>query len=797
MVDETVDRHGRLDILINNAGLYASLAMRPFTEIPLEEWRQVMDVNVASMFLTCRAAVPVMREQGGGKIVNISSGTPFRGVPFLLHYVTSKGAIVAFTRALAKELGKDGIHVNCVAPGFTMTRRRQGAPRGGREASRRLGRRADDPARPGARGRRRRGRLPLHAGRRLHHRPDDGDRRRPVLPLILALLSIRTARDRAARTRVVHELDDGDEALVWELLDVEPDDALAGSAGRRAARRLADAPRPGRLPARRDRLPAHASRPGDPRTCCSAADPDRVGRRDARRTAPASGGSRAGRSPCSRPRPTTEETAFVRVLLLPAEWAGKRTIRYVDPADEERPKLQRATSSASTRSRFEPHGGAGILVDQLDRPRRGHGVLRPGRELPPRPRRARATRRSGSITTPPRGGGGEHGRGVREAHRPAGDLPRHARGRARRTPSVGVHTAVPGLDAADPLRRPGAARASRPRGLPGARLPGRVRRDGEVGGDGRATRTGCRSCVARAFHTATRGRPGPVVLALPEDVLSDDEADVADALPLRRPRSRRRADDVDRRRSSCSRRRSGRWSSSAGAGGASRRGRDVIAFAEAERAGRRVVSLPGLRRQRARRCYAGPLTIGMDPKLAQRVEDADVILALGTRLGEIATQRLLAARAAAPAPDARSTSTPTRTSSAASTRPELPIVSGSPEFAAALGAGRSSAAVASWVERAARADYLANLAATAAAGRPRARRGDGLPARAPARRRRAHERRGQLHRLGAPLLRVPPYGTQLAPRAGRDGLRRAGRARREAARTRSGRSSASPATATS
>jgi NAD(P)-dependent dehydrogenase (short-subunit alcohol dehydrogenase family) len=80
-----------------------------------------MDVNVASMFLTCRAVVPVMREQGGGRIVNISSGTPFRGVPFLLHYVTSKGAIVAFTRALARELGGDGVLVNCVAPGFTMT----------------------------------------------------------------------------------------------------------------------------------------------------------------------------------------------------------------------------------------------------------------------------------------------------------------------------------------------------------------------------------------------------------------------------------------------------------------------------------------------------------------------------------------------------------------------------------------------------------------------------------------------------------------------------------------------------
>jgi NAD(P)-dependent dehydrogenase (short-subunit alcohol dehydrogenase family) len=121
LVAETVERCGSVDVLVNNAGLYASLEMRPFDQIPLEEWRQVMDVNVASMFLTCRAVVPVMRSQGGGKIVNISSGTPFRGVPFLLHYVTSKGAIVAFTRALARELGKDGVHVNCVAPGFTMS----------------------------------------------------------------------------------------------------------------------------------------------------------------------------------------------------------------------------------------------------------------------------------------------------------------------------------------------------------------------------------------------------------------------------------------------------------------------------------------------------------------------------------------------------------------------------------------------------------------------------------------------------------------------------------------------------
>ena len=121
MVADTVEQCGSVDILVNNAGLYASLEMRAFTEIPLEEWNRVMEVNVASMFLTCRAVVPIMREHGGGKIVNISSGTPFRGVPFLLHYVTSKGAIVTLTRALARELGNDAIHVNCVAPGFTMS----------------------------------------------------------------------------------------------------------------------------------------------------------------------------------------------------------------------------------------------------------------------------------------------------------------------------------------------------------------------------------------------------------------------------------------------------------------------------------------------------------------------------------------------------------------------------------------------------------------------------------------------------------------------------------------------------
>lgn len=118
----------RIDILVNNAGLYATLPMRPFLDIPVDEWRRVMDVNVLGMFLASRAVVPRMRETGGGSIVNISSGTVFRGVPFLLHYVASKGAVVALTRALAKELGKDDIRVNCVAPGFTMTDSVQAQP---------------------------------------------------------------------------------------------------------------------------------------------------------------------------------------------------------------------------------------------------------------------------------------------------------------------------------------------------------------------------------------------------------------------------------------------------------------------------------------------------------------------------------------------------------------------------------------------------------------------------------------------------------------------------------------------
>jgi NAD(P)-dependent dehydrogenase (short-subunit alcohol dehydrogenase family) len=121
MAQAVLDRFGRIDGLVNNAGIYSSLVPQPLEEIDIDEWRKVFDVNVLGMFLATRAVLPQMRTQGGGRIVNISSGTPFKGVPYLLHYVSSKGAVVAMTKAIAKEVGDTGILVNTVAPGFTMS----------------------------------------------------------------------------------------------------------------------------------------------------------------------------------------------------------------------------------------------------------------------------------------------------------------------------------------------------------------------------------------------------------------------------------------------------------------------------------------------------------------------------------------------------------------------------------------------------------------------------------------------------------------------------------------------------
>lgn len=121
MVDETIKAFKRIDILVNNAGIYTSLIPGPFEKITVDQWRRVMDVNVMGMFLCCRAVIEKMRKNKEGRIINIASGTPFKGIPFLLHYTTSKGAVVALTRALAKEVGEDNILVNAIAPGFTLS----------------------------------------------------------------------------------------------------------------------------------------------------------------------------------------------------------------------------------------------------------------------------------------------------------------------------------------------------------------------------------------------------------------------------------------------------------------------------------------------------------------------------------------------------------------------------------------------------------------------------------------------------------------------------------------------------
>ncbi|MDX3895114.1 glucose 1-dehydrogenase [Pusillimonas sp.] len=121
MVGEAVARFGRLDILVNNAALFGTVSRKRFEDIASDEWDRMMAVNVRGAFECVKAAVPAMRDRKYGKIVNIASGTVFKGQTMLLHYVTSKGAIVAMSRSLARELGDDGIRVNTLAPGLVMS----------------------------------------------------------------------------------------------------------------------------------------------------------------------------------------------------------------------------------------------------------------------------------------------------------------------------------------------------------------------------------------------------------------------------------------------------------------------------------------------------------------------------------------------------------------------------------------------------------------------------------------------------------------------------------------------------
>lgn len=120
-VAQTMEQFGSVDILVNNAAISAELHPGPFEEQSVEDWRRIYEVNVIGTFRMCRAVSPHMRRAKWGRIINIASGTAFKGAPGMLHYIASKGAILSMTRSLATEFGDDNVLVNVVSPGLTMT----------------------------------------------------------------------------------------------------------------------------------------------------------------------------------------------------------------------------------------------------------------------------------------------------------------------------------------------------------------------------------------------------------------------------------------------------------------------------------------------------------------------------------------------------------------------------------------------------------------------------------------------------------------------------------------------------
>ena len=121
MVAKTVDAFGRLDILVNNAAVFTAVERKKLEDIPVDEWDRVFAVNVRGIWLAVKAALPEMRERKYGKIININSSRLFKGATHFLHYDASKGAVLGLTRSMARELGPDGIRVNGIAPGSTMS----------------------------------------------------------------------------------------------------------------------------------------------------------------------------------------------------------------------------------------------------------------------------------------------------------------------------------------------------------------------------------------------------------------------------------------------------------------------------------------------------------------------------------------------------------------------------------------------------------------------------------------------------------------------------------------------------
>ena len=121
LVATVMDQVGRIDVLVNNAAISAELKPGPFEEATADEWHRIYDVNVVGVFRMCRAASPHLRANRRGAVVNVASGTAFKGAAGMLHYVASKGAVIAMTRSLANEFAPDGVRVNAVSPGFTLT----------------------------------------------------------------------------------------------------------------------------------------------------------------------------------------------------------------------------------------------------------------------------------------------------------------------------------------------------------------------------------------------------------------------------------------------------------------------------------------------------------------------------------------------------------------------------------------------------------------------------------------------------------------------------------------------------
>ena len=121
LIRDTEKAFGGVHILVNNAAVFARYVAVPLDAISAADWERAFAVNVRGSYLCVKAALPVMRRQGYGKVINIASGTVFKGVPMMLHYVATKGAIIAMTRSMATELGGDGIRVNAIAPGLTST----------------------------------------------------------------------------------------------------------------------------------------------------------------------------------------------------------------------------------------------------------------------------------------------------------------------------------------------------------------------------------------------------------------------------------------------------------------------------------------------------------------------------------------------------------------------------------------------------------------------------------------------------------------------------------------------------